>query len=262
MDTLTRVAKQVLVPCEECGIGLSADSDLRIELTYDDELLVYCLECWSESSATSGGSGWEAVGGGAAGAGEAPARVLRSGGQERCNEGALGWSRVRGRKTIDDLLNAERAGVQRVTPEEAFAEVKDGAVLVDIRSEDERDRQGYLAEAIHHPLSVVLWRLDPDEPTSNPKLALDTRVLLICREGYSSSLAAAQLREIGFQNATDVIGGVDGWIEAGLKVDSRTPRRRRGGLRRVNAPALSGPLFAGRCFAGTFYPTFYPSDST
>jgi rhodanese-related sulfurtransferase len=132
---------------------------------------------------------------------------------------------VTARKTIDDLLAEARAGVQRVTPEEAATATKSGAVLVDVRSADERERQGCLPGAVHHSLSVVLWRLDPDQPTRNPKLPLDTRVLLICRQGYSSSLAAAHLRQIGFQNATDVIGGVDAWIRAGLPVQvaPRTP---------------------------------------
>lgn len=125
-----------------------------------------------------------------------------------------------GRKTIDDLLSDARAGVPRLTAREAFAALSDGAVIVDVRSDDERERQGYLPGVVHHPLSVALWRLDPDQPTSNPKLPLDTRVLLICREGYSSSLAAAQLRELGFANATDVIGGVDAWIVAGLPVET------------------------------------------
>ncbi len=92
-------------------------------------------------------------------------------------------------------------------------------MLVDIRSEDERRRQGVLVPgAVHHPLSVVHWRLDPAVPTSNPKLPLDAHVILICREGYSSSLAAALLRRIGFPRATDVIGGVDAWVAAGLPV--------------------------------------------
>lgn len=123
------------------------------------------------------------------------------------------------RKTIDDRLGEARAGLARVTPEQAFAAVEDGAVLVDVRSEDERERQGFVPGAVHHPLSVVLWRLDPDQPASNPKLPLDTRVLFICREGYSSSLAAAELREIGFANASDVIGGVEAWLAAGLRVE-------------------------------------------
>jgi len=127
---------------------------------------------------------------------------------------------LRPRKTIDHLLAEARAKLDRVTPEEAFDAVQDGAVLVDVRSEDEQVRQGFLPGAVHHPLSVLLWRLDPDQPTSNPKLPLDTRILLICREGYSSSLAATQLRDLGFERATDVIGGVDAWVAAGLPVQA------------------------------------------
>ena len=97
---------------------------------------------------------------------------------------------------------------------------RDGAVLVDLRSEDERLRQGVLVPGVlHHPLSVVHWRLDPAVPTSNPKLPFDAHVILICREGYSSSLAAALLRAIGFSRATDVIGGIEAWQEAGLPVE-------------------------------------------
>ena len=70
--------------------------------------------------------------------------------------------------------------------------------------------------AISHPLSVLLWRLDPDCPTRNEKIPLDGEVILICREGYSSTFAALQLREIGFENVADVIGGVDAWKATGL----------------------------------------------
>ena len=65
----------------------------------------------------------------------------------------------------------------------------------------------------------MLWRLDPDEPAGGAPVPLDARVMLICREGYSSSLAAAQLRELGFEHATDVIGGVEDWLAAGLPVE-------------------------------------------
>jgi rhodanese-related sulfurtransferase len=124
------------------------------------------------------------------------------------------------RRTIDEVLAEARRGLRRLTPAEARAAQQDGAVLVDVRSEDERLRQGVLVPgAVHHPLSVVHWRLDPDVPTHNPKLPLDARVILLCREGYSSSLAAALLRAIGFAHATDVSGGVDAWREAGLPVE-------------------------------------------
>jgi rhodanese-related sulfurtransferase len=124
------------------------------------------------------------------------------------------------RVTVDELLRRARLGLQRLTPGEALAAAGHGAVIVDVRSADEQAQQGVLLTgAVHYPLSVVLWRLDPDADTGNPKLPLETQVILVCRQGYSSSLAAAQLREIGFARATDVIGGVEAWLEAGLPVD-------------------------------------------
>jgi rhodanese-related sulfurtransferase len=128
------------------------------------------------------------------------------------------------RTTVADLLADARAGLDRVTPAAAFEAMGAGAVLVDTRSQDERERQGFVPGAVHYPLSVVLWRLDPAEETGNAKLPLDTRVLLLCRQGYSSSLAAAQLRSIGFRNATDVIGGVEAWIAAGLPLEPSPAR--------------------------------------
>ena len=125
------------------------------------------------------------------------------------------------RRTIDAALAEAREGLLRLTPAEAHEAAAGGAVLVDVRSEDERRRQGVLVPgALHHPLSVVHWRLDPAVRTRNPKLALDAHVILLCREGYSSSLAAALLQAIGFLRATDVVGGVDAWREAGLPLDS------------------------------------------
>ena len=99
----------------------------------------------------------------------------------------------------------------------------DQAVLIDTRSEDQRLRQGLVPGAISHPLSVILWRLDPDCPTTNDKIPLDAEVILICREGYSSTFAALQLGEIGFENVADVIGGVDAWKAAGLPLVLAAP---------------------------------------
>lgn len=123
------------------------------------------------------------------------------------------------RRTVGDLLADARAGLDRVTATEASEAMRAGAVLVDVRSQDERERQGFVPGAVHYPLSVVLWRLDPSEETGNPKPPLDARVILLCRQGYSSSLAAAQLQAIGFEKATDVIGGAEAWIAAGLPVE-------------------------------------------
>jgi rhodanese-related sulfurtransferase len=81
-----------------------------------------------------------------------------------------------------------------------------------VRSGDEaREQRAAIPGSLRRPLSVVLWRLDG--------LPRDARVILICRHGYSSSLAAAQLQELGFARATDVIDGVEGWLTAGLPVE-------------------------------------------
>jgi len=131
------------------------------------------------------------------------------------------------RKTIDEILDDAAVRLGRLSPLEAWAEMRAGATLVDIRSPDQRQAQGYVPGSVHHPLSTILWRLDPECPTSSEKIPLDARVILICREGFSSVLAAAQLQELGFEDATDVIGGVDGWKDAGLPV-----------LRQANAVAV------------------------
>jgi rhodanese-related sulfurtransferase len=132
------------------------------------------------------------------------------------------------RKTIDEILGDAAVRLGRLSPLEAWAEMQAGASRVDIRSPDQRQAQGYVPGSVHHPLSTILWRLDPDCPTSNEnKIPLDARVILICREGFSSALTAAQLQELGFEDATDVIGGVDAWKEAGLPV-----------LRQANAVAV------------------------
>ena len=122
------------------------------------------------------------------------------------------------RRTIDETYEEAARRLGRVTALEAWERVKGGAVLVDTRSPDQQRAQGFVPGALHHPLSVLAWRLDPDCPTSNEKIALDAEVLLICREGFSSVFAAQQLRGLGFSRATDVIGGVDAWIRAGLPV--------------------------------------------
>jgi len=127
------------------------------------------------------------------------------------------------RRTVDDLIATARATYERLSPLEATRRVRDeGAVLVDTRSRDQQAEQGIIPGALHYPLSVVLWWLDPDFPSETPKLPLDTEIIVLCRDGYSSSLAAAQLREIGFDRATDVIGGIEAWIAAGLPI-SPTP---------------------------------------
>jgi rhodanese-related sulfurtransferase len=128
--------------------------------------------------------------------------------------------RAMGRTTIDELLAEARKRLERVQPEQALEAQRAGALLIDTRSSDERQRHGTIRGAVHVPLSVLPWRLDPDFEYSRPELSdLSRQVILVCADGYSSSLAALLLQEIGFARATDLDGGFNGWKAAGLPVE-------------------------------------------
>jgi rhodanese-related sulfurtransferase len=124
------------------------------------------------------------------------------------------------RRTIGELLDAARGRIDRLTPQQARAEVEDGALLIDIRCQELRVAAGAIPGARHVPLSVLYWRLDPTSGSDDPAISHpDRRVILLCAHGYSSSLAAATLRDIGFTRATDVDGGFEAWAAAGLPVE-------------------------------------------
>ena len=126
-----------------------------------------------------------------------------------------------GRKTIADLLSDARARLDRLEPEEALAAQRAGTLLIDTRSSDERRRTGVIPGSLHIPLSVLPWRVDPDADPRyhNPHIeGLDQQLVLVCAHGYSTSLAAATLQELGFSHATDLIGGFGAWQAAGLPV--------------------------------------------
>lgn len=107
----------------------------------------------------------------------------------------------------------------RVEPERAAVELTDGAVLVDIRPADQRADGGEIPGATVIDRNVLEWRLAPDSQWRIAAIAsAETRVILLCNERYSSSLAAATLKELGLVNATDVIGGFQAWKAAGLPV--------------------------------------------
>ncbi len=119
-------------------------------------------------------------------------------------------------RTLADLLAAARAGITRLTPAQAFGATANGALLVDTRSERDRERSGVAPGSIHIPLSVLQWRLAPDSAWRNPHVgATDRKLVVICEHGFSSSLAAASLVELGL-DASDVIGGFEAWSEEGL----------------------------------------------
>jgi rhodanese-related sulfurtransferase len=125
-----------------------------------------------------------------------------------------------GRRTVAEMLDEARASLQRLQPEEAHAAMQHGAIMIDVRCESDRNSTGGIRGALNIPLSVLEWRLDPASETRHPDLDdNDRRVILICAEGYSSSLAARRLHELGFDDATDVIGGFEAWVERGLPVE-------------------------------------------
>jgi rhodanese-related sulfurtransferase len=115
--------------------------------------------------------------------------------------------------TIDELLAAARARLERVAPEALESERMAGALIVDIRPLEQRQRDGALPGALVIDRNVLEWRLDP---TSDHRVAEssdhDQRIVLVCNEGYSSSLAAASLQDLGLRRATDLIGGFQAWL--------------------------------------------------
>ncbi|MBM9465976.1 rhodanese-like domain-containing protein [Nakamurella leprariae] len=118
---------------------------------------------------------------------------------------------------IDEVLAATRVGVRRVSPSELIAARERGALVVDTRTEAHRREQGEFPGAVVIDRTVLEWRLDPTSPFRIPEATgSDLEVVVICRHGYSSSLAAASLRAVGLPRATDLAGGVQAWIAAGL----------------------------------------------
>jgi rhodanese-related sulfurtransferase len=125
------------------------------------------------------------------------------------------------RRTAAQLLAEARAGLRRLAPHDAHAATAGGAFLVDTRDADVRRAEGVIPGSVHVPLSVLEWRADPASETHDPRFDdLERLVILVCNEGYSSSLAAARLQQLGYANATDLDGGFRAWKAAGLPVDA------------------------------------------
>jgi rhodanese-related sulfurtransferase len=124
------------------------------------------------------------------------------------------------RTTVDELLEEARAQLARVGPAEANRAVAEGALLVDIRAESQRKRDGVVPQALFFPRNVIEWRADPSSSAHDPAFSdLDRPVVVMCDEGYQSSLVAATLKRLGFARATDLVGGFQAWRGAGLPVD-------------------------------------------
>ncbi|HEX6920470.1 MAG TPA: rhodanese-like domain-containing protein [Actinomycetes bacterium] len=120
-----------------------------------------------------------------------------------------------GPSAIDGLLAAARAVLDRVAPEDLATEVARGALVLDTRPVEQRQRDGELPGAVVIDRNVLEWRLDPTCPHRLPAVTShDVRIIVVCNEGYSSSLAAATLRQLGLHRATDLAGGYQAWLAA------------------------------------------------
>jgi rhodanese-related sulfurtransferase len=119
----------------------------------------------------------------------------------------------------DDLVAAARARYVRVDADDVATALTDGALVVDIRPIDQRVASGEIPGAIVIARNVLEWRLDPSGAQRIPDLRDDTqRVIVVCQEGYASSLAAASLLDLGLSGASDLAGGFAAWAAAGLPV--------------------------------------------
>jgi rhodanese-related sulfurtransferase len=130
---------------------------------------------------------------------------------------------------VEALLAEARRGLDRVAPTELEAEVTAGALVIDTRTHEQRRREGPLPGALVIDRNVLEWRLDPASPHRIPEMEdPHQRVIVVCNEGYGSSLAADSLRRIGLTRVTDLAGGFQAWrAEKDLKV----PRTRRSWFR-------------------------------
>jgi rhodanese-related sulfurtransferase len=124
------------------------------------------------------------------------------------------------RKTVEELLDEARGRLARLEPHEALEAVDAGAILVDIRGAEQVAAQGAIPGALWITRNALEWRVDPASGHQHPELAgREQRVILICAQGYQSSLAAATLHDLGFDGVTDVVGGFEAWQAAGLPVE-------------------------------------------
>jgi rhodanese-related sulfurtransferase len=123
-----------------------------------------------------------------------------------------------GRRTIEQILAEARSRLERVGPQQAARAVADGALLVDIRPAAQRAAEGEIPDALLVERNVLEWRFDPACDARLPQASYDLHVIVVCSAGYTSSLAAAALQDLGIRRATDLDGGFGAWQAAGLPV--------------------------------------------
>jgi rhodanese-related sulfurtransferase len=126
----------------------------------------------------------------------------------------------RGSRGIDDILDEARARLRRLSPAETYSTVSAGGLLVDIRPAAQRALEGGIPGALIVERNVLEWRFDPRSAARLPIAdRYDIEVVVFCSEGYTSSLAAAALQDLGLHRATDLAGGFQAWKAAGLPTE-------------------------------------------
>jgi rhodanese-related sulfurtransferase len=172
---------------------------------------------------------------GTAASGTVPSGTAASG-TAASGQAPASQARPAGARSIDEILAAARGRLSRLTPREALAELAGGgattadeaprtAVLVDIRPASQRAADGEVPGSWVVERNHLEWRLDPDSPARLPWVAgFHHRVIVICQEGYTSSLAAAALLDLGLSRSTDVIGGFRAWVGQGLPIAPASAR--------------------------------------
>ena len=123
---------------------------------------------------------------------------------------------------VDALLAQARSGLDRVLAADLQTEITSGALVVDIRPVEQRSRDGELPGALVVDRNVLEWRLDPSSPYRIPEADTERRVILVCNEGFQSSLAAATLQQLGVRLATDLVGGYQSLLAADQRPEQRS----------------------------------------
>jgi rhodanese-related sulfurtransferase len=113
---------------------------------------------------------------------------------------------------VDELLALARQRIERVAPADLEAEMASGTLVVDLRPQADRDADGEIPGAVPVEMIHLHWRLDPTSPHRLPGVHTDTRAVLVCNEGYASSLAAASVRDLGLRDCADLEGGARAWL--------------------------------------------------
>jgi rhodanese-related sulfurtransferase len=116
--------------------------------------------------------------------------------------------------TVDAWLTGARARLDRVQLQDLAQEIADGAIVIDTRDSADREAEGALPGAVIVTRNVLEWRMSPSSPTRLEGITADSRAIIACNDGFSSSIAAASLHDLGLPRATDLVGGYRAWRAA------------------------------------------------